>query len=83
MTYYGSVRTARLAWGMGDIGVGLMAGLNIIAILLLYKPGLAVLKDYEARLKAGGTMEFDPGKLGIRKADLWHGIRRRRRENLI
>ena len=81
MTYYGSIRTARLAWGMGDIGVGLMAWLNVVAILFLFKPGLAVLKDYEARKKAGGVMEFDPDKLGIRKAELWHEIRRRRREN--
>lgn len=83
MTFYGSIRTATLAWGMGDIGVGLMAWLNIIAILILGRYGLAVLKDYEARKKAGGTMEFDPDKLGIRKAELWHEIGRRRREGEI
>jgi AGCS family alanine or glycine:cation symporter len=80
MTFYGSLRTATLAWGMGDIGVGLMAWLNVIAILILGKVGLAVLKDYEERKRAGGVMEFDPGKLGIGKAELWHEIRRRRRE---
>ncbi|MFO7733531.1 MAG: alanine/glycine:cation symporter family protein [Candidatus Aminicenantes bacterium] len=80
MTFYGALRTATLAWGMGDIGVGLMAWLNVVAILILGKVGLAVLKDYEARKKAGGAMEFDPDKLGIRKAELWHEIRRRRRE---
>ena len=36
-TVYGTVRTADLAWGLGDIGVGLMAWLNIIAIVLLHK----------------------------------------------
>lgn len=81
MAYYGSLRTARLAWGMGDIGVGLMAWLNVIAILLLFRTGIAVLKDYEARKKAGGVMEFDPEKLGIRGAELWRAIRLRRREN--
>ena len=39
-TVYGTVKTAELAWGMGDIGVGLMAWLNIIAILLLQRPPL-------------------------------------------
>ena len=34
---YGTLRTAELAWGLGDIGVGLMAWLNIAAILLLRK----------------------------------------------
>ena len=80
MTYYGSIRTATLAWGLGDIGVGLMAWLNIIAILMLGRHGLAVLGDYEARRKAGGLMEFDPDALGIGNAELWHAIRGRRRE---
>ena len=79
MTFFGALRTATLAWGMGDIGVGLMAWLNVVAILILGKVGLAVLKDYEERKRAGGVMEFDPDKLGIRKAELWHEIRRRRR----
>jgi AGCS family alanine or glycine:cation symporter len=48
--FYGSVRTASLAWGLGDIGVGLMAWLNIVGILLLFfvgQPALRALKDYE------------------------------------
>ncbi len=48
-TVYGTVKTAELAWGMGDIGVGLMAWLNIIAILLLQKTAFACLRDYEAQ----------------------------------
>ncbi len=39
-TVYGTIRTADLAWGLGDIGVGLMARLNIIAIVLLHKKPL-------------------------------------------
>jgi alanine or glycine:cation symporter, AGCS family len=52
-TFYGSVRTAELAWTFGDIGVGLMAWLNVIAILLLRKPALAVLKDFKKQKEAG------------------------------
>ncbi|MGV1143413.1 alanine:cation symporter family protein [Staphylococcus aureus] len=29
----GAVKTADVAWAFGDLGVGLMASLNIIAIL--------------------------------------------------
>jgi len=76
MTFYGAVRTAKLAWGMGDIGVGLMAWLNIIAILLLTRVGLATLKDYEAQRKSGQPLSFDPEKLGIRNAGLWKQIRK-------
>mgnify|MGYP005750887369 FL=1 len=69
---YGCVRTSDLAWGLGDIGVGIMAWLNIFAILLLQKPALAALKDYEAQ-KARGRIEpgFDPRPLGIANATLW------------
>ena len=79
MTFFGAIRTIQLAWGLGDIGVGLMAWLNVIAILLLTKVGLAVLRDYEAQKRGGKGMSFDPEKLGIRNAGLWDVIRRRTR----
>ncbi|KPV55115.1 sodium:alanine symporter, partial [Paenibacillus sp. A3] len=71
VTFYGCVRTADLAWGLGDIGVGSMAWLNIIAILLLTKPALKVLKDYESQRKEGKDPVFDPVKLGISNAEFW------------
>jgi AGCS family alanine or glycine:cation symporter len=37
---YGSINQAKLAWNIGDLGVGLMAWFNIIAILF-YKTGIA------------------------------------------
>jgi AGCS family alanine or glycine:cation symporter len=73
--FYGAVKTANLAWGLGDIGVGLLAWLNIIAILILFfmgKPALKALKDYEAQKRAGVTeYTFDPEALGIKNADFW------------
>jgi AGCS family alanine or glycine:cation symporter len=77
MTFFGAVRTIRLAWALGDIGVGLMAWLNIVAILLLTKVGLATLRDYEAQRKSRAKVTFDPDKLGIRGAGLWYTIQRR------
>ncbi|UYZ13383.1 alanine:cation symporter family protein [Brevibacillus sp. WF146] len=71
VVFYGSVKTASLAWTLGDIGVGSMAWLNIIAMLLLTKPALAVLKDYERQKKEGKDPVFDPVKLGIADADFW------------
>ncbi|AML56178.1 Sodium/alanine symporter family protein [Serratia rubidaea] len=68
---YGTVKTADLAWGMGDIGVGLMAWLNIIAILLLRKTAFTCLKDYEKQLAEGVDPVFHPEKLGIERADYW------------
>ena len=73
--FYGAVRTASLAWGLGDIGVGLMAWLNIVAILILFfmgKPALKALADYEAQKNAGvESYKFDPEALGIANADFW------------
>jgi len=75
-TVYGTVRTAALAWGLGDIGVGLMAWLNIIAIVLLHKKAFASLKDYETQNAQGLDPQFDPVRLGIKNADYWLEDRR-------
>lgn len=74
-TFYGTVKAASIAWGMGDIGVGLMAWLNIIGIIIIFfmsKPALKALKDYERQQEEGVTsFSFDPKKLGIENATFW------------
>jgi len=73
--FYGTVKAASLAWGLGDIGVGLMAWINIVGILIIFfigKPAIKALKDYEQQRKAGvENIHFDPQKLGIENADFW------------
>ncbi len=73
--FYGAIRAASLAWGLGDIGVGLMAWLNIVGILIIFlasKPAIKALRDYEAQKKAGvEKYTFDPLALGIRNAGFW------------
>lgn len=73
--FYGTIRSADLAWAMGDIGVGLMAWLNIIGILILFfmgSPAIKALKDYEKQKKAGvEKYTFDPEALGIKNAGFW------------
>ncbi|KPN21129.1 sodium:alanine symporter [Xanthomonas sp. Mitacek01] len=71
MVIFGAVRSAEMAWMLGDIGVGVMAWLNIVAILILQKPALQALRDYEQQKKQGLDPTFDPDKLGIRNADFW------------
>lgn len=70
-TFYGAVRTSDLAWVLGDIGLGLMVWVNIIALLFLVKPSIIALKDYEEQKKQGIDPQFDPVKLGIKNADFW------------
>lgn len=70
-TFYGAVKTADLAWALGDVGLGIMVWLNLIAILILAKPALQALKDYEEQKEQGLDPVFDPTKLGIKNADYW------------
>jgi len=73
--FYGAIRTASLAWTLGDIGVGLMAWLNIVGILIIFllaKPTIKALRDYEAQKAAGvENYRFDPLALGIKNAEFW------------
>ncbi|NIY82789.1 alanine/glycine:cation symporter family protein [Vibrio hepatarius] len=82
VVFYGTVKTANLAWAMGDVGVGLMAWLNIIGILIIFfmsKPALKALKDYEEQQKQGvEEYTFNPVKLGIKGADYWEDKYRRK-----
>lgn len=70
-TYYGTVKTAAAAWTLGDIGVGLMAWLNLIAILLLRKPALKALEDYRKQKKAGQDPVFQADELKIDGIEHW------------
>ena len=79
MVAYGALNSSGYIWGLGDVGVGLMAWLNIVGIIIVFfvaKPTLTMLKDYEAQLKAGGGTSdkrfvFDPKKFGIKNATYW------------
>ncbi|HEV7330571.1 MAG TPA: alanine/glycine:cation symporter family protein [Flavisolibacter sp.] len=69
--FYGAVKAAASAWALGDMGVGLMAWLNLVAILLLRKPALKAFQDYQRQRKQGLEPVFEPGRLGIRNAKVW------------
>ncbi|MDN3380198.1 MULTISPECIES: alanine/glycine:cation symporter family protein [unclassified Pseudoalteromonas] len=74
MVAYGMVNNSGYIWSIGDIGVGLMAWINIVGILAIFfvaKPALNCLRDYEEQKKAGGEIIFDPIKLGIKNATFW------------
>lgn len=70
-TFYGTIRTAEVAWTLGDIGVGMMAWLNLIAILLLRKPALRALKDYYKQRREGKDPEFHLLLHNIERTDFW------------
>jgi AGCS family alanine or glycine:cation symporter len=73
--FYGTVAQPSAAWGMGDVGVGIMAWLNIVGIIVIFfiaKPAIKALKDYEQQQKSGvKKYTFNPEKLGIKNASFW------------
>jgi AGCS family alanine or glycine:cation symporter len=48
---FGAVRETDVIWKLGDIGVGLSAWVNVIAILILCPQAFKALREYEGRLK--------------------------------
>lgn len=71
---YGAIRTSGLAWAIGDIGVGIMAWLNVIAILLLSRPALKCLKDFERQRKQKKRPVFNARECGIKNTELWKSV---------
>ncbi|MBO7540568.1 MAG: alanine:cation symporter family protein, partial [Bacteroidales bacterium] len=69
--FIGSLVGSGVVWTIGDIGVGAMAWINIVAILLLSPKALRALKDYERQKKQGQEPVFDPKALNIKNADFW------------
>lgn len=73
VVFFGSINQASLVWGLGDIGVGLMAWVNIIAILILTKPAIRCLKDYESKLKSSEAVSFKGSDIDLKDdtTDAW------------
>ena len=75
---FGALKASSLIWTMADVGVGTMAWLNLIAILLLQKPAFAALKDYEAQRNLGIKSGLPSGQARHRQRRLLGGRTRRR-----
>ena len=71
IVFYGAMGAEGRAWSIGDIGVGIMAWLNIVGILIIQQPAFKALSDYRAQVKAGKDPQFDPRLLQIRNAGFW------------
>jgi AGCS family alanine or glycine:cation symporter len=69
--FMGSIASTETMWALGDITFGSMAYVNLIALILLTKPLLKVLKDYDIQRKSGKDPVFDPRKVDIKNATYW------------
>ncbi len=71
-TLIGATQTSVLAWGMADLGVGVLTWINILALIITGKVAIKVLKDYESQKAQGLDPVFDGDKLGIKNANVWN-----------
>lgn len=62
MVMFGSVASLPVVWNLADASMGMMALINIVALIFLSKLAINVIKDYETQLKAGKIPEFDRTK---------------------
>ena len=71
IVFFGSVVNAELIWAAGDIGLGLIAWVNLICLVFLFPLVWKIYRDYERQRKQGADPTFDPRALGIEGAVFW------------
>ncbi|CAM2903726.1 alanine/glycine:cation symporter family protein [Helicobacter burdigaliensis] len=71
MVFVGSQLSLDLAWDFADVVMGIMALVNIVAILLLGNIAIKVLKDYEKQRKEGKDPVFKASDVGISNTECW------------
>lgn len=73
--YFGAVSQSSLVWDMGDFTMGIMALINLVAIALLHKLVLVLLKDYSVKHKLGKEPVFKLSEHPVLKrkikSDIW------------
>lgn len=74
MVMFGSLATLPTVWSMADVSMGLMAIVNLVAILLLSGIVIKLAKDYNRQLKAGKVPTFDANEYPELKSQLEEGI---------
>ena len=62
MIMIGSVASLGAIWNFADLSMGMMAIINLVAILMLSPVAFSLFRDYEAQLKAGIEPVFDPSR---------------------
>ena len=72
MIFFGTQMSLDAAWNLADFLMGIMAILNIIAILLLSKIAIKCLKDYSKQKKEGKNPVFKAKDIGINNTEYWN-----------
>lgn len=71
MVFIGAQVSMSTAWDLADVLMGLMATVNIIAILLLGGIAIDALKDYQKQKNKGKDPVFKASSIGLYNTELW------------
>nr|WP_216610921.1 MULTISPECIES: sodium:alanine symporter family protein [Vibrio] len=74
MVMFGSLATLPTVWALADVSMGLMAIVNLVAIILLSGIVIKLAKDYNRQLDAGKVPTFDSNDFPELKSQLEDGI---------
>ncbi|MEZ9008410.1 alanine/glycine:cation symporter family protein [Vibrio sp. 10N.247.311.59] len=74
MVMFGSLATLPTVWALADVSMGLMAIVNLVAIILLSGIVIKLAKDYNRQLDAGKVPAFDSNDFPELKSQLEDGI---------
>lgn len=82
MTFFGALAAVPTVWDLADAALGLMALVNLVAIIQLARYAVPVIRDYEEQLRAGKDPEFSlhdfPQLEGHVEPDVWGSLEERR-----
>ena len=73
LVFLGAVISAGLAWDTADLLQALMVLINVPVILILAKPAIRALKDYEDQRRAGKEPVYNAEENGVTGTDFWRG----------
>ncbi|WP_299685511.1 sodium:alanine symporter family protein [uncultured Vibrio sp.] len=74
MVMFGSLATLPTVWALADVSMGLMAIVNLVAIILLSGIVIKLAKDYNRQLDEGKVPTFDSNDFPELKSQLEDGI---------
>lgn len=74
MVMFGAVAKIQLVWDMADLSMGLMATVNIIALVLLSGVAMRVINDYRDQLSEGKEPVFDKSQFPELEGHIEEGI---------
>lgn len=71
MVFIGAQVSMQTAWDLADVLMGLMATVNIVAIVLLGRIPVAALRDYLKQKEQGQNPVFKAADIGLHDTELW------------